>query len=524
MLLHTPNPLECARPHRYWRSGFGDRALAKPRLEKLTLDKDLDKLSLAEEASHHAMRKLSAPGLALLFLLLSMAFAASYVIGSRGAAIVIAAAAIAGYMAMNIGANDVTNNVGAAVGAKAMTMATALAIAAVFEIAGALSAGRKVTLTIEAGIVDGALVDPQTLIWLMMAALISSAAWINIATYSRAPVSTTHSIIGGIVGAGMIATDLSHINWWTLAGITASWSVSPLLGGVIAAAFLAFLKEFIIYREDRIEAARRWMPIVLGVTAGAFTAYVAVFALIQVANISISTGLLIGLLAGILCYLSSKPWIHRQSEGLDNRNQSLRKLFRMPLIFSAALLSFAHGANDVSNAIGPLSAIVSAVNGAVSAESARAPFWVLLIGALGISMGLVLYGPLLIRVVGEEITRLNPMRAFCVALATAVTVLLATEFGLPISSTHTAVGAVFGVGFFREWYIRHSRRRLEYVRKKTGREDFMGRAEANFAEVRRRRLVRRSHFLTIVAAWVVTVPASALLSAVIYLILSSIFL
>nr|WP_289624422.1 inorganic phosphate transporter [Sinorhizobium sp. 7-81] len=493
-------------------------------MEKLTLDKDLDKLSLAEEASHHVMRRLAAPGLALLFLLLSMAFAATYVTGSSGAAIVVAAAAIAGYMAMNIGANDVTNNVGAAVGAKAMTMATALGIAAVFEVAGALIAGRKVTLTIEAGIVDSGLIDPPALVWVMMAALISSAAWINIATYSRAPVSTTHSIIGGIVGAGMTAAGLSSVNWWALAGITASWSISPLLGGVVAAIFLAFLKEFIIYREDKIGAARRLMPVVLGVTAGAFTAYVAVFALVHVAVISLSSGLLIGLLTGIFCYLSSKPWIHRQSVGLDNRNQSLRKLFRMPLIFSAALLSFAHGANDVSNAIGPLSAIVSAVSGAASTESARAPFWVLLIGALGISLGLLLYGPLLIRVVGEEITRLNPMRAFCVALATAVTVLLASAFGLPISSTHTAVGAVFGVGFFREWYTRHSRRRLEYVRQKTGQADFMGSAETNFAEVRRRRLVRRSHFLTIVAAWVITVPASALLSAVVYIILSGLFL
>lgn len=179
----------------------------------------------------------------------------------------------------------------------------------------------------------------------------------------------------------------------------------------------------------------------------------------------------------------------------------------------------------MSNAIGPLSAIVSAVNGTISTARSEAPFWVLLIGALGISMGLLLYGPILIRVVGEEITRLNPMRAFCVALATAVTVLLASALGLPISSTHTAVGAVFGVGFFREWYIRHSRRRLEYIRRRTGQTGFMGEAiETNFAEVRRRRLVRRSYFLTIVAAWVITLPASALLSALVYRLLAGLFL
>ncbi|AHK43512.1 MULTISPECIES: inorganic phosphate transporter [Ensifer] len=498
---------------------------SRTRLEKQTLDKDLDKFSLAEEASQQVMRGLAAPGLALLFLLLSMAFAASFVTNSATAPIIIAAAAIAGYMAMNIGANDVTNNVGAAVGAKAMSMVTALTIAAVFEIAGAMLAGRQVTLTVEAGIIYGEdILGAQTIVWVMMAALASSAVWINIATYSGAPVSTTHSIIGGIVGAGIAAAGVSSVQWWELAGITASWSISPVLGGVIAAAFLALLKEFIIYREDKIASARRWMPVLLGVTAGCFTAYLAVIALVQVASISLVTGLGLGLIVGIVVYFLSKPWIRRQSEGLDNRNQSLRKLFRAPLILAAALLSFAHGANDVSNAIGPLSAIVSALDGVITTERSPTPLWELAIGAIGISLGLLLYGPRLIRVVGQEITRLNPMRAFCVALATAVTVLLASALGLPISSTHTAVGAVFGVGFFREWYTRHSQRRLEYVRQKTGQADFMGSTETNFAEVRRRRLVRRSHFLTIVAAWVITVPASALLSAVVYFILSSLFI
>ncbi|HXV31940.1 MAG TPA: anion permease [Sinorhizobium sp.] len=494
-------------------------------LEKLTLDKDLDKVSLAEEASYYVMRRLAAPGLAALFLILSMTVAASYFTGASGIAVVIAAAAVTGYLAMNIGANDVTNNVGAAVGAKAMTMATALVVAATFEIAGALIAGRKVALTIESGVVDGAqLVSTEALVWVMMAVLISSAAWINIATYARAPVSTTQSVVGGIIGAGLAASGTASVKWWTVAGITASWSISPLLGGIIAALFLAFLKEFVIYRGDKIAAARRWMPIVLGVTAGAFTAYVLVFALVRVAIISLPTGLLAGVLVGGVCYALSKPWIRRQSEGLENRNQSLRKLFRLPLIAAAALLSFAHGANDVSNAIGPFSAIVAAVDGAISTQKSEAPFWVLLIGALGISLGLLLYGPRLIRVVGEEITRLNPMRGFCVALATAVTVLIASALGLPISSTHTAVGAVFGVGFFREWYMRHSRRRLDYVRRKTGHSSLAEAVETNFAEVRRRRLVRRSYFLTIIAAWVITVPVSALLSALVYRLLAGLFL
>ncbi|ODR88894.1 inorganic phosphate transporter [Sinorhizobium alkalisoli] len=500
-------------------------AKLRPSLETPTLDKDLDKVSLAEEATQFIMRGLAAPGLAALFLIVSMAIAASYFTGASGLATVIAAAAFAGYLAMNIGANDVTNNVGAAVGARAMTMATALAIAAVFEIAGALIAGRKVALTIEAGVVDGSrLVSPDALVWLMMAVLISSAAWINIATYARAPVSTTHSVVGGIVGASLAAAGPDAVKWWTIAGITASWSISPLIGGILAACILAFLNEFVVYRSDKIAAARLWMPVALGVTAGAFTAYVLVFALVRVAIISLPTSLLAGALVGGTCYVLSKPWIRRHSEGLENRNQSLRKLFRLPLIAAAALLSFAHGANDVSNAIGPLSAIVAAEDGMISSQKSEAPYWVLLIGAFGISLGLLLYGPRLIRVVGQEITRLNPMRAFCVALATAATVLFASALGLPISSTHTAVGAVFGVGFFREWYTRHSKRRLEHVRRKSGHSDPTQAVETNFAEIRRRRLVRRSYLLTIVGAWVITVPASALLSALVYLVLSGLVL
>jgi PiT family inorganic phosphate transporter len=196
----------------------------------------------------------------------------------------------------------------------------------------------------------------------------------------------------------------------------------------------------------------------------------------------------------------------------------------MPLILSAALLSFAHGANDVSNVVGPLSAIVANVNGLAILETTHVPLWVMLIGALGISSGLLLFGPKLIRVVGEEITKLNPMRAYCVAFATAITVLLATSLGLPVSTTHTAVGAVFGIGFFREWYTRNSKRRLEYVRQKTGHMDFERRVAHSPEELHRRRLVRRSHFMTIVAAWIITVPFSALLSAVVYSVLAALFI
>jgi inorganic phosphate transporter, PiT family len=500
-------------------------AKPRPRLEKSTLDEYLDKVTLAEQATQHVLRPWAGVGLGVLFLIVSTIFAAAYVSEQPGYLIVIAAAAVAGYMAMNIGANDVTNNVGAAVGSRAITMTTALVIAAIFEVAGAVFAGGRVVTTIEAGIVDAAQMPTGlSFVWVMMAALVSAAVWINIATWSGAPISTTHSIVGSILGAGVAAAGFSAVHWVSLAGITASWMVSPILGGGIAALLLAFVKTFIIYREDKIDAAIFWTPILIATMTGTFAAYLAVVGLEKIVDVSVVNGILMGLVVFVLTIVAARPWIVRQAQGLDNRNQSLRKLFRMPLILSAALLSFAHGANDVSNAVGPLSAIVANVNGLAVLKTTPVPLWVMLIGAFGISCGLLLFGPKLIRVVGEEITKLNPMRAYCVALATATTVILATSLGLPVSTTHTAVGAVFGIGFFREWYTRNSVRRLEYVRQKSGQAEFERRVAHSPEESNRRRLVRRSHFMTIVAAWVITVPVSALLSAAVYSVFSALFI
>jgi len=205
--------------------------------------------------------------------------------------------------------------------------------------------------------------------------------------------------------------------------------------------------------------------------------------------------------------------IRRQSEGMENRNRSLKRLFAVPLVFSAALLSFAHGANDVANAVGPLAAIVHTDQFGEFAGRVTIPTWVMIIGAFGISFGLVLFGPKLIRMVGSQITKLNPMRAYCVALSAAITVIIASWLGLPVSSTHIAVGAVFGVGFFREW---HAERRSQRLGLSTGKRIAV-------EERRRRKLVRRSHFLTIIAAWVITVPAAATMSALLFLGLSAFF-
>jgi|TARA_R110002020_G_scaffold83397_2_gene207333 inorganic phosphate transporter, PiT family len=484
---------------------------------KPTLDKDLSKVGQIEQASHSVSRSLLMPGLALVFIALCALVVSSIIHDTPGSLIIVIAAAIGAYMALNIGANDVANNVGPAVGSKALSMMGALAIAAICESAGALIAGGDVVGTVSKGIIDPAgLADANTFILLMMSALIAAALWINIATVFGAPVSTTHSIVGGVAGAGIAAAGVAAVNWPTMGQIAASWVISPLLGGIIAAGFLAFIKTAIIYQDDKIAAARRWVPLLVAVMVGAFSTYLATKGLKHLIEINLATASMIGVGMTVLTWLVARPLIKRQSRGMENRNKALRELFKLPLIFSAALLSFAHGANDVANAIGPLAAIVSTAQSGAVAAKVGIPLWVMAIGALGISFGLIMFGPKLIRMVGDQITKLNPMRAFCVALSAAITVIVASALGLPVSSTHIAVGAVFGVGFFREWYTANSKRRRDYIARNPRNPD---RDEpAGGDQPRYRRLVRRHHFMTIIAAWVITVPAAGGLSAAIFLV------
>lgn len=477
-----------------------------------TLDKDLRKIGRLEEATQFVSRPLVAPGIALAFIVLA-GVAAAMLMGIQPVnLLVIAAAVIGAYMALNIGANDVANNMGPAVGANALTLGGALIIAATFETAGALIAGGDVVKTVSTGILAPDTVpDSAQFIWAMMAALLAAALWLNLATALGAPVSTTHSIVGGVVGAGIAAAGFGAVNWPAIGAIAASWVISPVLGGMIAAAFLALIKAKIMYVEDKIAAARFWVPILIGIMAGAFAAYLAIKGLKRIVDIGLAEAVLIGLGVGIASWFASVPMIRRQSEGMENRKKSLRKLFGVPLVVSAALLSFAHGANDVANAVGPLAAIVHTIEAGDIATDVDIPTWVMIVGAIGISVGLVLFGPKLIRLVGSEITKLNPMRAYCVALSAAITVIVASWLGLPVSSTHIAVGAIFGVGFFREWHSERRARKLGLSKGKPVPPE----------ERSRRKLVRRSHFLTVAAAWVVTVPASALLSAVLYLVLNA---
>ncbi|MGR3640583.1 inorganic phosphate transporter [Alterinioella nitratireducens] len=478
-----------------------------------TLDKDLGRISQLEYATQYVSRPMVGLGIALAFVVI-VGIAVTIFLGTQTPSpIIIAAAVLGAYMAINIGANDVANNMGPAVGANALTMGGAIVIAALFESAGALLAGGDVVSTISKGIIDPeSVADTQVFIWAMMAALMSSALWVNLATWVGAPVSTTHAVVGGVMGAGIAAAGFAAVNWATMGAIAASWVISPLLGGVVAAAFLAFIKAHIIYQDDKIAAARRWVPVLIEIMAGVFATYLAMKGLKRIVSIDLGTALVIGVVIGAVSYAISAPMIRRQSEGMENRNRSLKSLFSVPLVFSAALLSFAHGANDVANAVGPLAAIVHADQFGEFAGSVSIPNWVMIIGAFGISFGLVLFGPKLIRMVGSQITKLNPMRAYCVALSAAITVIIASWLGLPVSSTHIAVGAVFGVGFFREWHAERRSRKFGAAKPK--------RIAAE--ERRRRKLVRRSHFLTIIAAWVITVPAAATMSGLIFLGLSAV--
>ncbi len=473
----------------------------------------------------------------------------------QNAVLLVAAAMIGGYMAMNIGANDVANNVGPAVGAKAISMTGALMLAAVFEAAGALIAGGDVVATIQKGIVrPEAIADTDRFVWLMMAALLAAALWLNIATAVGAPVSTTHSIVGAVLGAGVAAGGLAAAQWDQLGGIAASWVVSPVLGGGIAAAFLYWIKRGITWQADMVGAARVQVPRLVGVLACAFGSYLVLKGLGRVWNLGLGTALAIGLAIGLAAWWLTALWVRSRATLLFNNKSSVNTLFTLPLVCAAALMSFAHGANDVANAVGPLAAVADALRSGEIGAQAAIPGWVMVIGAIGISIGLLLYGPRLIRKVGSEITELDQMRAFCIAMSAALTVIVASQMGLPVSSTHIAVGGVFGVGFLREWLKRRQDGVLQTIRLHHLGEDqavvdaFLTRFEAASLEAKqamlrelkaeaqqrgappvlsrgerkrlkkvvRRELVKRSEVLKIAAAWVVTVPATALLAALLY--------
>lgn len=519
-------------------------------------------------------------GMALFFMVVVLTYSFLSTGGIPNSMFLAIAALFGAYMAMNIGANDVANNVGPAVGSKALTMGGAIVIAAIFEAAGALIAGGDVVKTIKKGIIDIAAFGGNTdsFIWAMMAALLAAALWLNLATYFKAPVSTTHSIVGGVMGAGIAAAGFSIVAWGTMGTIAASWVISPVLGGVIAAIFLYSIKHTIMYKEDKVEAAKVWVPIFVAIMSWAFVTYLTLKGLKKVwptivdilvflpeaKTPSFMVASILGLVVAVIVYFITKSSVEKRAAKMENSRAGVNMLFTIPLIFSAALLSFAHGANDVANAVGPLAAINDAVLSGGISSKAGIPFWVMAVGALGIAIGLALYGPKLIRTVGSEITELDQMRAFSVAMAASITVIIASQLGLPVSSTHIAIGGIFGVGFLREYLVRNHEREVIQTEKEIlhdekrtlkaldgelktleakqdkekadyerivelyktidVEEDKIKIAKKLLKNAAKIQYVKRDAVKKIIAAWLITVPAAALLSAAVYFMIRGIVL
>ena len=507
-------------------------------------------------------------GAAVLFLLVvgvyaSLTGASTASLTSSAMWLLIVAAAVGAYMAMNIGANDVANNMGPAVGSGAMTMGWAIVVAAVFEALGAIVAGGDVVGTIKGGIIDpDAISDPALFAWVMFSALLAGALWLNLATALGAPVSTTHSIIGAVMGAGIAAGGWGLVNWDTIGAIVISWVISPLMGGAMAAGFLYVIKRSVTYRSDKTEAASRVVPVLISIMVWAYTTYMLVKGLGQVVKVEILVALLAGAAVAIVVWWLIRKPIARMAMRQDNSKDGVNRLFTWPLVCSAALLSFAHGANDVANAIGPLAAIYEAVKEGAIATKAGTPLWIMVLGALGLAVGLALYGARLIRTVGKEITELDNMRAYAIAMSATLTVIIASQLGMPVSTTHISIGAVFGVGFLRELlkvnyakmeavvfaghqgadradveaYL-HRFEAAEVKEKKRMLADMKRRAKAResaegavFAKKEQKALkkaykkeiVKRSAVMRIVAAWIVTVPATAVLAALLFFVVRAV--
>ena len=539
---------------------------------------------LEEEALKKSGTDLTRLGFSLFFMIAVLTYSFLSNGGIPNNMFLAVAALIGAYMAMNIGANDVANNVGPAVGSKALTLTTAIIIAAIFEAAGALIAGGEVVKTIKKGIIDisafGGNADP--FIWAMMAALLAAALWLNFATMMKAPVSTTHSIVGGVMGAGIAAAGFSIVSWGTMGKIAASWVISPVLGGVIAAAFLFSIKKSIVFQDDKVAAAKKYVPVFVALMSWAFVTYLTLKGLkkiwpqvVDILNIiplvsiemskkpSFLTALTLGFVIAVIVYFLVKSNLKRKHK-MKNTRESVNTLFTIPLIFAAALLSFAHGANDVANAIGPLAAINDAVvNGGISSK-ASIPLWVMGVGALGIALGLALYGPKLIKTVGSEITELNQIRAFSIAMAASITVIIASQLGLPVSSTHIAIGGVFGVGFLREYLqlsdthttieedkltIKDDKETLNALNaelKKLDKKDSKTQGDyervvelyklianeekaikstkKHMKETKKVEYVKRDAVKKIITAWVITVPAAAILAAVLFFMIKGIMI
>jgi PiT family inorganic phosphate transporter len=418
-------------------------------------------------------------------------------IAQYGTVLVILAIIFGFYMSWGIGANDVANAMGTSVGSGAITVRQAIIIAAIFEFSGALIAGGNVTNTIRNGIIDPAAMvgNPEILVLGMLAALLAAAIWLMVASWRGWPVSTTHSIVGAVIGFALAAIGTEAVAWAKVMQIAASWVVSPVLGGIVSFMLMLSIRKLILDTEQPFQSAKRWGPVYVFLV-GFFISLVTMFKGLKHLDMELSVGMsfLFALAFGAL--LALVGWNMIRKVKLDpNADRSfhfssVEKVFTPMMVFTACAMAFAHGSNDVANGIGPMAAVVGIVQsgGVVAAESAL-PLWILVLGGSGIVIGLATLGYRVMQTIGSGITELTPSRGFCATLAAAATVVLASRTGLPVSTTHIAVGAVIGVGLARG----------------IGAIDL--------------RVIGG-----IAASWVITLPAGGLLAALIYLALRGIFL
>ena len=379
------------------------------------------------------------------------------IIAEYGQLFIIIGCVVGFFMAWGIGANDVANAMGTSVGSRALTLGQAVMVACVFEFAGAYLAGGEVTSTIRKGIIEvGVISDtPQLLIYGMTSALLAAGIWLLIASYFGWPVSTTHSIVGAIVGFAAVGISADVVNWGKVASIVASWVVSPVLAGTISFLLFTSVRRLILQSDNPFMSAKRYVPFYMFLAG--FTVAMVTFlkglkhvGLEFTASESIAWALVIALVISLIGTLL----LQRIDDSIKEKNGAMfncvERVFAVLMIFTACAMAFAHGSNDVANAIGPLAAIVSVVQsgGEIAAKSIL-PAWVLLIGASGIVLGLVMLGYRVMKTIGTAITELTPSRGFAAELAAAGTVVIASGTGLPISTTHTLVGAVLGVGLAR---------------------------------------------------------------------------
>ena len=405
------------------------------------------------------------------------------------------AAAFGLFMAWGIGANDVANAMATSVGSKALTIKQAIIVAAVFEFAGAFLAGGQVTSTIRKGMIDASHVsnNPELLVYGMLAALLAAAVWLLIASKKGWPVSTTHSIVGAIVGFAAVGIGVESVYWGKVGSIAASWVVSPMLAGFLAFFIFMSVQKLILGTKDPISNARKYVPMYI-FAVGFMLALVTLIKGLKHIGLDLSLGesVLVAAVTGLVTMMIGIIGIRRlkldPSLDADFRFANVEKIFGILMIFTACGMAFAHGSNDVANAIGPVAAIVSIVKtGAVTQQSSLST-WILLLGGIGIVLGLATYGWRVIKTVGKNITELTPSRGFAAELSAATTVVIASGTGLPISTTHTLVGAVMGVGIAR------------------------GIGALNLRVIR-----------NIMLSWVITLPAGGILAIIFFFLLKGIF-